>query len=117
MSWGSGHYALGTNLHLGPLAPDLGELVHGLEVDFRRLQQDLTSAVEVLLGLASGPTLFVELREVNIQSVEVGGSSARIDGGESGVVRLCNLRMYLRVKPLDEKSGRRSTHLLVIVSP
>ena len=66
MSWGSGQYALGTNLHLGPLAPDLGELVHGLEVDLGRLVEDLASAVQVALGLASGPTFLIELGEVDV---------------------------------------------------
>ena len=85
-----------TNLHLCPLAPHLGQLVNGLEVNLRGLVEDLPSAVQITLRFAGSPTLFVELREVDVQTMEISRSSAGVDCRKSLVVSLYNLRRYGR---------------------
>ena len=67
------------DLHLSPFTPDLGEVINILEVHFGPLLEDFTCAVQVGLGLAGCATLFVELSEVDIQSVEVCGCAAWVD--------------------------------------
>lgn len=68
-----------SNFHLRPLAPHLGQLIHSLEVHLSRFQEDFASAVNIFLSLTRGPAFLVELGKVDVQTMEIGGRSARAD--------------------------------------
>ena len=62
-------HSLMSNLKFCPFTPNLSKIINVLEVDFRRFLQNLPRIVEVCFSFASGTTLFVELREVDVKSV------------------------------------------------
>jgi hypothetical protein len=93
-------HALVSKLHLGPLAPDLGELLDRLEGDARRLLKDLSRAREVGLGLVLGrATLLVELGKGNVERVERAGRLARVDRLKRLGVRRDDLRAIMVSAP------------------
>lgn len=60
-----------TDFQFSPLAPNFGKILDGLEVDLSTLFQDFTGTIEICLCLPSDAALLVELREVDIQSVQI----------------------------------------------
>ena len=102
-----------SKLHFSPLAPNLGKIFHGLEVDLSRLLQYLASTVEVLLRLTGCSTFFIEFGKVDIKSMKVRGCLARTDCRKSGSVGLYHLVNSLGT----HRDIPKLAYLLVIVSP
>ena len=88
-----------TELKFCPLAPNLRQVVDILEVNLRRLLQDLPRSVQVGFRLPRRPTLLVELRKVNVQTMEVCGCAFGVDSRESLSVSLSDLLVVLTYRP------------------
>lgn len=81
-----------SDLQLGPFTPDLCEILDGFEVDLRGFLQYLSGTVEVGLGRSTCATFLVVLGKVDIQTMEIGGGLAGVDGFEGFGISLGDLR-------------------------
>ena len=80
-----------SDLHLRPFAPHFSQIVDVLKVDLRGLLENLARIVEVRLRFARRPALLVELREVDVKTVEVRGRPTWVNRLESLAVCFCDL--------------------------
>lgn len=71
------------NFHLRPFTPYLSEIVDVLEVDFGSFLQNLASVVDVRFCFACCTSLFIELGEIDVETVEVGSGPLGMDGFQS----------------------------------
>ena len=84
------------HFHFGPLAPDLGQVLDILEVDFGSFLEHLTGTNYVGFCFACSSALFVELGEGDIQAVEIRRGPTRGNGRECAGVRLGDLQERAR---------------------
>lgn len=84
-------HALVPQLHLGPLTPNLREILDGLEIDFRRFLEDFPRAFNVPFSLASSSAVLIEFGKVDEEAVKVRSCFSRADSLDGIGVCLCNL--------------------------